>query len=929
MSRIVYDMDRDWSFHRGDVELGAGNSHSDDYSASKSGAAQGPAGKLWSVGGWREVDLPHDYYAESDFAPENKHTHGYRSSDNAWYRKTFLIDSSLADKEFMLVFEGTAVNAEFYLNGSLMARSYSAYTETAFDVTDRLYFGVKPNVLAVHINGKAFEGWWYEGAGIYRHVKLYVKDKLHIAHNGVFGKPTLKKGTKNSWNVSVETVVENSNYFDTTASVRATLLDGDRIIASSQTKAQRIEYASKAEIKQALSVSRPTRWDVDAPKLYTLKVEVMDEKGEVVDEQTERIGFRTFLIDADKGFFLNGRPLKIKGTCNHQDHAGVGVAVPDSVQYYRIKRLKEMGSNAYRCSHNLPNKAVLDACDELGMIVMDENRRFESSDEVLRNVEIMIRRDRNHPSVIFWSLFNEEPLQNTEEGAKIYRRMKNLVLHLDDSRLITGAINGNMDGAGLEMDVTGINYTVDKYNRLDEFHGQYPSQPIIGSENNSAITTRGCYKSDRENAHVLSNYDEEAVMWGATVRDNWKFTMERDWYAGIFIWTGFDYRGEPTPFKWPSVSSQFGIMDTCGFAKDSFYYNKACFDAKPMIHLLPHWNWKSGELVRVAAPSNCDEAELFLNGKSLGRKKCDCINTAEWQVEFIAGRLLVKGFKNGKCVAKAEQRTAGKPYAVKLIPQMSSIKNDGADTAIVNVAVVDKNGIVVPYASNLVNFKVNGDGYVRGVGNGDPNSHESDTEPKRCAYCGLCQVLVTSRLGAESIELVAESDGLEGATLKLEVERVEPPMLPKSVSIVVLDNFTMSQTFEDKPNALAEISDDDMNSFIPVTFVHGALQTDFTDGWRMYRARVESPSDAAYTLMFEWACFNAMTVYINDECIFDRAPGTIHRGKLVTEKFKVKKSEKLDIRILVYARESDVGPQSKFPNIGAGFADFISLEPTT
>lgn len=930
MSRLVYDMDRDWYFHRGDVQLDAKNSHSDDYAASKSGAAQGPAGKLWSVDGWREVDLPHDYYAESDFSPENKHSHGYRSSDNAWYRKTFSIDSSLSDKEFMLVFEGTAVNAEFYLNGSLMARSHSAYTETAFDVTDRLYFGAKPNALSVYINGKTFEGWWYEGAGIYRHVKLYVKDKLHIAHNGVFGKPVLKKGTKNSWDVSVETVVENSNYFDTGVSVRATLLDGDRIIASSQTKVQQIEYASKMEIKQNLPVSRPVRWDVDCPKLYSLKVEILNEKGEAVDEQIERIGFRTFCIDADKGFFLNGRPLKIKGTCNHQDHAGVGVAVPDSVQYYRIKRLKEMGSNAYRCAHNLPNKEILDACDELGMIVMDENRRFESNDEVLNNIEIMVRRDRNHPSVIFWSLFNEEPLQNSEEGAKIYRRMKNLVLHLDDSRLITGAINGNMCGAGLEMDVTGINYSIHKDgSELDEFHREYPSQPIIGSENNSAVTTRGCYRSDRECAQMLSNYDEEAVFWGATVRDNWKFTMSRDWYAGIFIWTGFDYRGEPTPFKWPSVSSQFGIMDTCGFAKDSFYYNKACFDTKPMIHLLPHWNWKRGDTVRVAAPSNCDEAELFLNGKSLGRKKCDCINTAEWQVEFAPGRLLVKGFKNGKCVAKAEQRTAGKPYAIKLIPQMMSVKNDGADTAVINAAVVDKKGITVPYANSLIEFKVNGDGYVRGVGNGDPNSHESDTEPRRQAYCGLCQVLVTSQLGAESIELVAESDGLESAILKLDVEQVESPLILNSAKTEVLDGFTVSNIFDEKPNALMKIADDDMNSFIPVTFVHGAVQTDFTNGWRIYRVRTEALNDAVCAVKFEWACFNSMTVYVNGECVFDNSPEKVYRGQVTTNEFNVKKGEKLDIRILVYARESDVGPHSGHPDIGAGFADFVSFERAT
>ena len=923
MARIVMNMDRDWRFFRGEpLQKEEGNSHGSDYATSKAGAARGPAGKVWADSDWRLVDLPHDYYAESDMAAENRHSHGYRREDDGWYRKGFLLDESLSDKEFMLVFEGTAVNADFYVNGSLMARSHSAYTETAFDITDRVYFGNHPNVISVHINGHVTEGWWYEGAGIYRHVRLYVKDKLHIAHNGVFGKPVLKAGTKNSWNVEVETMLENNYYEDKVAYIRSTVLDGENEIVSNTTKAQSIAFASKKPINQTLPVSRPVRWDIDNPKLYNLKVEVLDEGGEVIDAHTERIGFRTFSIDPDRGFFLNEKPLKIKGTCNHQDHAGVGVALPDSVVYYRIKRLKDMGTNAYRCAHNLPNKEVLDACDELGMIVMDENRRFESNDEVLNNVDIMVRRDRNHPSVIFWSLFNEEPLQNTEEGAKIYRRMKAHVRHLDDSRLITGAINGRMEGAGLEMDITGINYTIHSWDHktLDSFHEKYPTQPIIGSENNSAVTTRGCYKSDREVAQVLTNYDEEAVPWGACVRENWKYTMERDWFAGIFIWTGFDYRGEPTPFRWPSVSSQFGIMDTCGFAKDSFYYNKACFEDKPMIHLLPHWNWKKGETVRVAAPSNCEEAELFLNGKSLGRKACDCINTAEWQVEFAPGRLLVKGYRNGKCVARAEQRTAGKPYAVKLMPQMESIKNNGADTMIVNVAIVDKRGIVCPEANNLVKFEIVGDGYVRGVGNGDPNSHELDCIPERHAYCGLCQVLVTSKLSAESIKLVATSVGLESAECDFAVAQVEPPVCPEAARITVLDKFVMSRVYDldDKPDANMYISDDDMNSFTPVAFVHGSLQKDFTGGYRIYRMQTRVTSRTAnYFMKFIWGSWNELYVYINGKCVLD-LPWK-HIGPYKTGAFELVEGEEIDIRILVKALPEHAKG-------GAGFADAISLE---
>lgn len=913
MGRILIDMDREWKFHLGEFVEESENSHNASYSRCKAGAAIGAAGKHWDDREWRIVDLPHDYFSESDMREENLYSHGYRTRDNAWYRKSFLLDESLADKQLFLCFEGTAVNAEFYFNGSLMARSFSAYTETAFDITERAYFDGRTNVLAVHINGFETEGWWYEGAGIYRHVRLYAKDKLHIAHNGIFAKPVLKKGTKNSWNVEIETTVENSNYTPKNAAVRATLYDGETVVAQSISPVRFCDYAAKTAINQKMPVSRPKRWDVDSPNLYTLKVELLCEN-EVVDTDSARIGFRTFSIDAEKGFFLNGRPLKIKGTCNHQDHAGVGVAVPDSVQYYRIKRLKEMGTNAYRAAHNLPTKAVLDACDELGMIVMDENRRFEAREEVLDYLDIMVRRDRNHPSVIFWSLFNEEPLQNTEEGAKIFRKMRAVVEHLDDSRLIIGAINGTMEGTGLEMDVTGINYAI---KNIAAMHAKYPEQPIIGSENNSAVTTRGCYISDRENAQVLANYDEEVVPWGQSIRETWKFTRENDYFAGIFIWTGFDYRGEPTPFKWPSVSSQFGIMDTCGFAKDSFYFNKACFTDKPMVHLLPHWNWKKGDVVRVMAVSNCDEVELFLNGKSLGRKTNDiCTDNPEWQVEFVSGRLSAKAYRNDKCVAKTEQRTSGKPYAVRVETNTLDIKNDGQDTVVVNVAIVDKKGVVVPYANDLVKFDVIGDGFVRGVGNGDPNSHESDVLPERRAYCGLCQALITSKLGAKDISVHVYADGLVDENITFNVVEAEQPNLVKTASNYILSGFTMSDVTVERPDPLVEIADNDMNSFIPVQLVRNCHQPDFHDGWRIYRVCPKVFEKTNICFRFDYIRFHYAEIYVNGKLL-----DTVDRhlnGEYITPFFEAPANSTLDVRILMRTENEN-------PRYGAGLAGIAEI----
>ena len=913
MGRILIDMDREWKFHLGDIVDEIINSHSASYSKCKAGNVTGAGGKLWNDSDWRIVDLPHDYLAESDFSRDNLISHGYRTRNNSWYRKSFILDPSMENKQLLICFEGTAVNAEFYFNGSLMERSFSAYTETVFDITDRAYFDGRANVLAVHVNGFETEGWWYEGSGIYRHVRLYAKEKLHIAHNGIFGKPVLKKGTKNSWNVEVETTVENSNYTPEKLCVRASIYDGDKLIAENISANATCDFASKTEVNQKLSVSRPTRWDVNNPKLYTLKIEVISN-GKVVDSDSTRIGFRTFSVDAEKGFFLNGRPLKIKGTCNHQDHAGVGVAVPDSIQYYRIKRLKEMGTNAYRCSHNLPTKEVLDACDELGLIVMDENRRFETRKEVLEYLDIMVRRDRNHPSVIFWSLFNEEPLQNTVEGAKMFRKMRSVVEHLDDSRLIMGAINGNMEGAGQYMDITGINYAI---GAIEAMHEKYPDQPIIGSENNSAVTTRGCYISDRSGAQVLSNYDEELVPWGQSIRRTWEFTRKHDYFAGIFIWTGFDYRGEPTPFEWPSVSSQFGIMDTCGFPKDSFYFNKACFTDKPMVHLLPHWNWNKGDIVRVMAVSNCDEVELFLNGKSLGRKPNDiCTNNPEWQVEFVPGRISAKAYRNGRVVAKTEQRTAGKPYALKIETNTLDIKDDGQDTVVVNVSVVDKKGSVVPYADNLVKFEVIGDGFIRGVGNGDPNSHELDNIPERHAFCGLCQALVTSNLGAKNISVRAYSDGLCEDTVTLNINSVEPPVIVEPAHNTTLSGFTASAVTADRPDPLVELADNDMNSFVPVDLVGDHYQLDYLSGWRIYRVQPQIFDKTECYVRFSKICFDYAEIYANGKLV-DKVEQHISGG-YITKSFNLVADSKADIRILTHINKA-------IHYEGAGLAGIVEL----
>ncbi len=902
--RHEFLLDKDWRFLLGDGEVKAANSHSDSYSSSKAGQERGIPNMDYDDSNWRTVDLPHDYFTETEFKPENLISHGYKTRDNAWYRKSFTLPQEFEGKHIFISFEGTAVTARFYLNGSLIGRSFSAYAPTDIDITDRAFFGDRTNTLAVYIDGFTTEGWWYEGAGIYRHVRLYVKEQLHIAHDGIFIKPMLIENTANDWNTICEATVENTGYEDSSFKIRTEIFDGERLIASGESEEQLCSADSKTVVKHTLKVEDPARWDVIDPKLYNAKVTLI-RNGEEIDNDSVRIGFRTFTVDVNKGFFLNGRPIKLMGTCNHQDHAGVGVAVPDSIQYFRIRRLKEMGTNAYRCSHNMPTKEVLDACDEIGLLVMDENRRFESRPEVLGHVEAMVRRDRNHPSVVMYSLFNEEPMQGTKEGGNIYRRMRSLVKKLDDTRLLTGAMNGgqdNAEGASPYMDVTGINYNVP--NGVKHYHELYPEHPVVGAENNSAISTRGCYKTDKD-AHTLACYDEDVVPWGQLIKTTWKFTRENDWFGGIFIWTGFDYRGEPTPYTWPSIGSQFGIMDTCGFAKDSFYQNKACFTKIPMVHLLPHWNWNVGDTIRVMSASNCDEVELFLNGRSLGRKKSDCCEPCEWMVEFEPGTLSAVGYNEGVAVAKTENKTSGAPKRIIIEPDRSEIQNDGMDTVAFNFSVADENGIIVETASDLLHFEIIGDGLLLGVGNGDPNCLESDHLPQRSLFAGHAQALVQSKVGAKNIAVRAFGDGLESAEFSLNVLDVPKPSYIYSATNRSLNGFTISsETFENEPDALVKIADNDMNSFEAIGFDPWNVRPGFNKGWKIFRNIFNIPSSAdpnakgICELTINELHASEFKLWIDEKLIYSGNPEI---GKPLTVSFEVKKTGKTELRAAIKA----------------------------
>jgi beta-galactosidase len=768
--RSVIKMDGGWKFSRVNDSLPADTEYS--YDRTKSGSRRLEALRDYDDSSWQPVDLPHDWAVGSEFGEQYLISHGYRERGAGLYRKVFKLDASFVGRQLLLCFCGVSNKCTVYFNGSIAARNFSGYNEFTVDITDRAYVDGRDNVLMLHVDADDIEGWWYEGAGIYRHVWLYAKGQAHIAHNGVFAKPRKSSGAQ--WNVDVEITIEDTRLCGqapTVFTIVTEVFDGSLPVATAHRHAQRCDSGAAKIICLSLAVDKPVLWDINNPKLYELRIRLM-RNGQEIDREQTSFGFRTIGIAADTGFYLNGRRVFIKGACIHQDHAGVGVALPDSIHEYRIRRLMDMGCNAIRCAHNPPAREFLDACDRLGMLVMDENRHFESTPETQAQVETMVRRDRNHPCIAFYSLFNEEPLAATAEGRNVFRRLKQVVLRLDNTRLIIGAMNVNtmlaQAGAAIEMDITGFNYYLDNY---DVFQSMHASQPVIGSENCATCSTRGCYASDPSHG-LLNSYDEESGGCFETMQRTWKAISARSYVGGIFIWSGFDYRGEPV-MHWPSVSSQFGLMDTCGFPKDAFYFAKACFAEEPMLHLMPHWNWNASDRVKVKTVTNCEEAEVFLNGISLGRKRSSPAEQCSWDVQFEPGTLSATGYNGGVAMVSDAVHTAGKPNRIQVLPYRDTLDDSGVDAVPVAVCLTDDRGTVVPCADNHIVFSLSGDGRLLGTGNGNPNSHENDTLPERDLFNGWCQAIVQASKDAKELTLTVTSDGFEPTEVHFCLKRVD------------------------------------------------------------------------------------------------------------------------------------------------------------
>lgn len=725
-SRERLSLDADWKFRLGD-DLGTGEK------LDKAGDSVGPAKLDFNDAAWRTVSVPHDWAVELPFDQNADGFHGYKpigpgfaSNSVAWYRRTFALSSADEGKRLWVEFDGVARDCLVFLNGYRLVRHESGFSGFRCDITDVANFDGK-NTLVVRVDASQFEGWFYEGAGIYRHVWLVKTSPLAVAPDGTFVFSRFKnEAAQGPAEIHVQTRLHNSQNQSADATVNHRILDaaGKEVAAARQTI--ELNAWTNDEITQITRIATPQLWSPETPTLYKL-ITTIETGGSVVDSTTTEFGVRTFAFDADQGFRLNGRPYVIKGTCNHQDHAGVGVALPDALQTFRVAKLKEMGANALRTSHHPPTPELLEACDRLGLLVMDENRLLGSDAQNLRLLEEFVRRDRNHASVFIWAIGNEEVVQRSEAAARIADTMQRLVHRLDPTRPCTAAMNSwssdAADGISSVIDVQGFNYV--NNGNPDAFHRNNPGVPVIGTEEASAFSARGIYESTKT---YRSAYDDHKPGYGTTAEEWWKFFRARPWASGAFVWTGFDYRGEPSPFGWPNISSHFGILDTCGFPKDTFYYYQSWWSDKTVLHLLPHWNWpgREGQEIEVRCFSNCDEVELFLNGKSLGRQTMPRDSHLRWKVKYAPGTLAARGYQGGRVIAENKVETTSKPAAISLMADRATINADGEDVSILTVAVTDGQGRVVPTATNLIEFALSGPGEIIGVGNGDPICHEPD-----------------------------------------------------------------------------------------------------------------------------------------------------------------------------------------------------------
>ncbi|WP_448698354.1 beta-galactosidase GalB [Mucilaginibacter sp. AW1-3] len=757
---------------------------------------------------WRKLNLPHDWSIEGKFDEKAPGTINEAAlpAGIAWYRKTFTIPVTDKGKNIFIDFDGVYRNSTVWLNGHLLGNRPNGYISFRYDLTPYLNFGSKPNIIAVKVDNSAQpNSRWYSGSGIYRNVWLVKKNKTQFKPWGVIVTTPFVSNAKAEIDVSANVnEEEEAHYFRVTTKIFDQ--SGKLVKQASQTT----EYKSSDVIRQKIIISKPSLWSVEGPYLYKLLVEIspvyeaLQSKSVILDNYQTTFGIRSFNFDEHKGFFLNGKSIKILGVCLHHDAGALGAVVNTHAIERQLKILKEMGCNAIRTSHNPPAPELLDLCDKMGFLVMDEAFDMWKKKKNQQDYHVdwdkwhrqdlidQIERDRNHPSVFMWSIGNEIREQFDTTGIRITKELASIVKAYDPTRPVTSALTETdpkknyiyQSGA---LDVLGFNYHQELY---PDFPKNYPGQKFIAAETMSALATRGHYDMPSDSIRrwphngkdplkdgnpdlTVSAYDHVSAYWGSTHEETWKVIKKYDFLSGLFVWTGFDYLGEPVPYLWPARSSYYGIVDLAGFPKDAYYMYQSEWTNKPVLHIFPHWNWQPGKVVDVWAYYNCaDEVELFLNGKSLGvkKKQGDDLHVM-WRVKYEPGTLKAVSKLNGKVVLVKEIKTAGKAAKIDLIADKEKLKADGSDLSYITTKITDAQGNLVPDADNAVQFEVSGPGFIAGVDNGLQTSLEPFNSSSRKAFNGLCLAIIQAKNYTGKIMVTATSPGLQPITIFIDCNK--------------------------------------------------------------------------------------------------------------------------------------------------------------
>jgi beta-galactosidase len=757
LAGIRMKLDSQWSFQEGDP-AGAEQTNFDDHH-------------------WQKIELPHDWTVAQPIREANPRYNGFYPRGIGWYRKHLQLDASFAARQVYLEFEGIYRNSTLWVNGQKTGSHPSGYTGVIYDLTPYVRCDGQANLVAVRVDGREGEGWWYEGCGIYRHAWLIATDKIHVSNWGTF--VTTPQVSATGAVVRVRITVQNDAAADECCGLETRFLD-----ARGQTvgRVQRNELVvgsnASRDLTQETTVVNPRLWSPDTPYLYRARTAVF-VSGKRVNVCETPFGVRWFEFMADRGCFLNGRPLQLRGMCIHHDFGGLGVALPDRANEKTVEIMKQMGCNFLRSAHNDPAPSLLEACDRLGLLVWAETRYLGPSKTAAPPLRELIRRDRNHPSIICWSLANTAGSKDGRETQ--YLKDLNQVAHEEDpTRPSAFACEGNADananGFALVTDIMGYNgggMGID-----DRDHQLYPQRKMLVSEFSSGRGARGVYEEK-----ILARVTTERLGDGRTVTNagqyfstydlcrsheaEWSHIAQRPWLAGGAMWSGIDYGGETC--GWPMVTSQFGVLDRCRLPNDAYFYYRQEWTTNPMVHLCPHWTWpgKEGRDIEVWSYSNCEAVELFLNGKSLGTKPCQPLTHLAWQVPYQPGTLSARALKMGKVVCTDETKTAGAPARIQLLADRKAIAADGCDLSFVTVRILDSQGNVVPVADSLVSVRIEGRGRLLGLCSGDPASHENPKAGQMKAFNGLLLAIVQSDGRPGDITVRASSAGLSAGPIRI------------------------------------------------------------------------------------------------------------------------------------------------------------------